>query len=51
MGRYRMYKTKKDRQQAKQRWNHEYYVRNKEKIDQRAKKRYHASKQLCVSSN
>ena len=41
MGRYKKYVTKKDRQQAKQRWNHEYYIRNKQQVDAAAKRRYH----------
>ena len=51
MGRYKKYVTKKDRQQAKQRWNHEYYVKNKERIDRDAKKRYHAKKNNSVSGS
>ena len=41
MGRYKQYVTKKDRQQARKRWNHEYYIKNKEHIDKKAKDRYH----------
>lgn len=41
MGRYKKYITEKDRRQARQRWNQDYYVRNKEIIDKKAKERYH----------
>lgn len=41
MGRYKKYVTQEDRREAKSRWNHEYYIRNKKRIDREAKKRYH----------
>ena len=49
MGRYKKYVTSEDRQQAKKRWNHEYYIRNKKQIDAAAKKRYHKQVDEAVS--
>lgn len=40
MGRYKKYKTKKEKKEAKKKWDHEYYMRNKERIDRRSISRY-----------
>lgn len=40
MGRYKRYITDEEKKEAKRRWNHEYYMRNKKRLDKRAKERY-----------
>jgi len=40
MGRYRIYKTKKERKEAQLKWQREHYERNKEDIRLQARKRY-----------
>ena len=40
MGRYKIYKTKKERKEAQLKWQREHYERNKEDIRLQARKRY-----------
>jgi len=40
MGRYKIYKTKKERKEAQLHWQREHYERNKEDIRLQARKRY-----------
>jgi hypothetical protein len=40
MGRLKKYKTEEERRDAQRKWSREYYWRNKERIDEQAKKRY-----------
>ena len=40
MGRYKKYITEEEKKKAKKKWDHEYYIRNKEKIDKKSKQRY-----------
>ncbi len=40
MGRKKKYNTKEDKLDAQRRWNMEYYHRNKEKLKEKARKRY-----------
>ncbi len=44
MGRKRKYHTEKERQDAQRRWQMEHYLRNKEKIKQKARERYREQK-------
>ena len=44
MGRKRKYHTEKDRQEAQRKWQMEHYLRNKEKIKQKARERYRQQK-------
>ena len=44
MGRKRKYHTKKERQEAQRKWQMEHYLRNKEKIKQKARERYREQK-------
>lgn len=44
MGRKKKYNTPEEKQAAQKKWCKEYYERNKEELDKRAKDRYHASK-------
>ena len=44
MGRKRKYKTEKERRDAQRRWQMEHYLRNKEKIKQKARERYRQKK-------
>ena len=40
MGRYKIYKTKKEKKEAQLKWQREHYERNKEDIRLQARKRY-----------
>ena len=44
MGRKRKYHTEKDRQEAQRKWQMEHYLRNKEKIKQKAREKYREKK-------
>ena len=44
MGRKRKYHTKKERQEAQRRWQMDHYLRNKEKIKQKARDKYREKK-------
>jgi hypothetical protein len=44
MGRKRKYKTEKERRDAQRKWQMEHYLRNKEKIKQKARERYRQKK-------
>lgn len=40
MGRAKKYTTEEERVQAQKNWSHNYYVRNKKAIDEKAKAKY-----------
>ena len=44
MGRKKKYHTEKDRQEAQRKWQMEHYLRNKEKIKQKAREKYREKK-------
>ena len=44
MGRKRKYHTEKERREAQRKWQMEHYLRNKEKIKQKARERYRQKK-------
>ncbi len=44
MGRKLKYKTEKERREAQRKWQMEHYLRNKEKIKQKARERYRQKK-------
>jgi len=44
VGRKRKYHTEKDRQEAQRKWQMEHYLRNKEKIKQKAREKYREKK-------
>jgi hypothetical protein len=44
VGRKRKYKTEKERRDAQRKWQMEHYLRNKEKIKQKARERYRQKK-------
>jgi hypothetical protein len=44
MGRKKKYNTLEEKRAAQNKWSKEYYERNKDLIDKKAKERYHASK-------
>ena len=44
MGRKRKYHTEKERQEAQRKWQMEHYLRNKEKIKQKAREKYREKK-------
>ena len=44
MGRKLKYKTEKERRDAQRKWQMEHYLRNKEKIKQKARERYRQKK-------
>ena len=44
MGRKRKYHTEKERRDAQRKWQMEHYLRNKEKIKQKARERYREQK-------
>ena len=44
MGRKRKYHTEKERREAQRKWQMEHYLRNKEKIKQKARERYREQK-------
>jgi len=46
MGRKKKYFTKEEKKEAQKQWVREYYCRNKEKLNTKAKEKYHESKSL-----
>ena len=44
MGRKRKYHTEKERREAQRKWQMEHYLRNKEKIKQKARDKYREKK-------
>jgi|TARA_B100001093_G_scaffold82487_1_gene73905 hypothetical protein len=44
MGRKRKYHTEKERQEAQRKWQMDHYLRNKEKIKQKAREKYREKK-------
>ena len=44
MGRKRKYHTEKERREAQRKWQMDHYLRNKEKIKQKARERYREQK-------
>jgi hypothetical protein len=44
VGRKLKYKTEKERREAQRKWQMEHYLRNKEKIKQKARERYRQKK-------
>ena len=44
MGRKRKYHTEKERREAQRKWQMEHYLRNKEKIKEKARERYRQKK-------
>ena len=44
MGRKRKYHTEKERQEAQRKWQMDHYLRNKEKIKQKARDKYREQK-------
>ena len=48
MGRKRKYHTEKERQGAQRKWQSEHYLRNKEEIKEKARKRYREQKRKDI---
>ena len=48
MGRKRKYHTEKERQEAQRKWQMEHYLRNKEEIKEKARKRYREQKRIDI---
>tara|TARA_R100000541_G_scaffold49312_1_gene56458 strand:+ start:287 stop:475 length:189 start_codon:yes stop_codon:yes gene_type:complete len=48
MGRKRKYHTEKERQEAQRKWQMEHYLRNKEEIKEKARKRYREQKRKDI---
>mgnify|MGYP003641913549 FL=1 len=48
MGRKRKYNTEKERRDAQRKWQMEHYLRNKEKIKQKARERYREQKRKDI---
>jgi hypothetical protein len=46
MGRNRKYNSEEERKEAQRRWSMEYYHRNREKLQKKAKERYRKKKQM-----
>ena len=44
MGRKRKYHTEKERQEAQRKWQMDHYLRNKEKIKEKARQKYREKK-------
>ena len=48
MGRKRKYKTEKERRDAQRKWQMDHYLRNKEKIKQKARDKYREQKRKDI---
>jgi hypothetical protein len=48
VGRKRKYNTEKERRDAQRKWQMEHYLRNKEKIKQKARERYREQKRKDI---
>jgi hypothetical protein len=46
MGRKKIYLSDEEKKQAQRRWNNDYYIRNKIKLDKYAKERYSKNKNM-----